>query len=138
MIGMKTQFLFFILVLFQAAHSVEEYLTGLFRWFPRATGKIHEFIDIIPVMSMRETVFAALNVVFVIFLVVVSVLVFRRNRWAWKIMRLVAVIEIINGLVHILAAVFTGEYFPGAVSAIGLLVTGLLLLVTCKPLPSQS
>ncbi len=140
MTSIKTPILFAILVFFQTAHSIEEYLTHLYDWLPIATVKIHNILDFFPVLSMREGTFALLNVIFLIFLSIVCILVFRRNRSAWKLARIVAIVETLNGLAHISAAIYAGGYFPGTASAVGLLITGPLLLRSFgeRPIPHNS
>lgn len=120
--------LFLILTAIQLLHSCEEILTGLHERFPIVTGKIHESISFFPIVNVSGSTFIALNVVFVTFLLLICFFVYRNRRWAWKIAKIVAIVEVINGLVHLSAAIFTGGYFPGAISGLGLMIVGFLLL----------
>jgi len=123
----RTPILFLILALVQSVHSIEEYSSQLYNRFPVVTGEIHRIISIFPIIHMHKTVFAALNIVFVAFLLIVGISLFKGRPWAKRAARLIAVVEIVNGLAHLSAAVYTGGYFPGCISAAGLLIIGILL-----------
>lgn len=112
----------------QLFHSIEELATGLYTWFPRVTGAIREKVDFIPQLSMSRTNFAIANAVIVVFMLGISVLLFRRIPWAVRVARVVAFVEILNGIAHLMAAIIRREYFPGAVSAVGLVIFGMLFL----------
>lgn len=120
--------LFLALTIIQAAHSIVEYFSRLYDRFAFVTGEIHGIISIFPVLHMHKTLFAALNIVFVALLVTICINLFKGRSWAKRMARLIAVVEIVNGLAHLSAAVYTGGYFPGSVSAAGLLIVGILLL----------
>jgi hypothetical protein len=110
----------------QLFHSIEEIITGLYSWFPRVTGEIHERIKFFPRMRMSRPVFVVANVAAVSFMLVISVLLFRRIPRAVRIARLAAVVEILNGIAHVTAAIVRRKYFPGAFSAVGLIIFGVL------------
>lgn len=112
----------------QAIHSIEEYLTRLFNWFPIVTAHIHNRIAFIPVLRMDERTFVVLNIVLIVGLLSISPFVFKEKPWSLGIAKIVAAVELLNGLAHLSAAVYFGGYFPGSVSAIGLLVVGFLLM----------
>jgi hypothetical protein len=112
----------------QFFHSIEELATGLYTWFPRVTGAMREKVDFIPQLSISRTNFAIANAVIVVFMLGISVLLFRRVPWAVRVARAVAFVEILNGIGHLMAAIIKREYFPGAVSAVGLVILGVLFL----------
>lgn len=120
--------LFCFLTIIQAFHSTEEIIFRLYDRFPIVTGAIHEMTGFFPVIRMSGSTFVILNVLTVAFLTVISVFVYRQKRWAWTIAKIAAVIETLNGLAHVSAAVYTGGYFPGAISGIGLIGIGIALL----------
>jgi hypothetical protein len=120
--------LFFLLVVIQFLHSLEEFATRLYDRFPIVTGRIHEIITIFPVVNMSPVTFAAFNAIIILFLVTLGRGLYKRKKWAWKIARIVAYIEIVNGLAHIWAAFYSMGYWPGCISAVGLLVVGILLV----------
>lgn len=122
--------IFLLLVIFQAIHSTEECLTRLIDWFPVVTGKVHDAIGFFPIIIMSGGTFAAINVMIVAVLLLVGRFVFRQRRWAWRIAPIIAVIEILNGLLHATAAVVTGGYYPGSISGVGLTATAILLLIS--------
>ena len=121
--------LFLALGLAQAAHSVEEVLTGLWRNLPMVTGYLHARLAWLPVMNWSAAGFAAANLVIVALLLGFSPFPFLNKTWAWKVAGIAAVIETINGLLHTGAALVTGAYFSGCISAVFLLFFGLLLLI---------
>lgn len=113
---------FALLVLAQAAHSIEEYLGRLWESFLPArflTGFLSED---------RERAFVTLNVALVAFGVWCLLWPVRR-RWpsAAGLMWLWVVIETINGVVHPLWSWSQGGYTPGVLTAPLLLVLALYL-----------
>jgi hypothetical protein len=123
---------FLSLVILQLIHSTEEYLTQLYNWFPVVTGRLHSVTGILPIITMSSQTFAVINLVAAIILIIVSIYVFRQKHWAYRIAVVVSIIEIINGVIHISAAIYTGGYFPGSISAVGLLIVAALLLWSIK------
>lgn len=114
--------LFLLLVLAQAAHSIEEYLGRLWAVFAPA-GLISRAISINP-----ERGFIMFNVGLVLFGLFAWAGPVRRGRpvavtlmWIW------VVIEVANGVIHPAVAAVRGEYFPGMLTAPVLLLFGLLL-----------
>ena len=103
----------------QAAHSVEEYATGLYAVFPPA-----RFASSL-VSRDPATGFAVLNAAIVGF-----------GLWCWAVPVRAqwpsargiavgwAVVELANGTVHLLLAAANGGYFPGAATAPLLLACG--------------
>ena len=127
---------FGLLVLAQAAHSVEEYVGRLWESFPPArmlTGLISE---------NREQAFIALNVVLVAFgFWCFAWPVLRRWPSAARLMWIWVVVELINGIGHPLWAFRVGGYAPGAATAPVLLVLALWVateLVRRDPRESDS
>lgn len=121
--------LYLALGLTQAAHSVEEVLTGLWKNLPAVTGQIHAWLPFVPVLQWSAEGFAAANLVIVALLLAISPFVFLKRSWALWIVRIAAVIEVLNGLIHIIPAIVRGGYWSGAISAVFLLGIGLLLLI---------
>jgi hypothetical protein len=120
---------FLWLVAMQAAHSVEECLTGFWKWFPVLTAGIHRLMDFFPIITPSRGQFIAVNFVIVIALSAVGAFSFRRRRWALRAALVIAIAEVINGIYHVGATVFLGYYFPGAVSGVGLIIIGSLYLM---------
>lgn len=111
----------------QAIHSVEEYLTRLFDWFPEITSLIRNWIGFFPVLRMDERTFVVLNFALIVGILSISPFVLIGKPWALGIAKIVAAVELLNGLAHLSAAIYVRGYFPGSLSAIGLLVVGFLL-----------
>lgn len=121
--------LYLALGLAQAAHSVEEVLTGLWKNMPAVSGWLHARLPFVPVMHWSVEGFAAANLVIVALLLAFSPFVFQYRSWVLRIVRIVAVVEMLNGLIHIIPAVARGGYWSGCVSAVFLFGIGLLLLI---------
>jgi hypothetical protein len=121
--------LYLALGLTQAAHSVEEVLTGLWKNIPIVSGLIHSRLPFVPVLHMSVEGFAAANLVIVAVILGLSPFVFQNRPWALKIVRIAAVIEVLNGLIHIIPAVVKGGYWSGCISAVFLLGLGVFILI---------
>jgi hypothetical protein len=101
-----------MLVVLQAAHSIEEYLYALYDVFTPArmvTGLVS---------ADRSVGFVVVNVAFVLFGLWVYLAQVRPERptaaawmWPWVL------VEIANGIVHPAMALVRGGYFPGVVTA---------------------
>jgi hypothetical protein len=111
----------------QAAHSIEEVLTGQWLTMAEVSGSLNAHFSLFPRVTWDAREFAAINLVIVAVLVGLSPFVFLRQPWAWKLARIVAVIETINGAGHITAALVRQAYFPGCIS-------GVLLIAFSLPL----
>lgn len=114
--------LYLALALTQAAHSIEEVLTGLWRWMPVVSGALHGRVQSIPVMSWSEQGFAAANMVIIALMLGFSPLVFINRTWTWTVATVVAVIETINGIFHSTTAILYRAYSPGCITAVALIL----------------
>jgi len=123
----RPQRVFLLLVLCQAAHSIEEYATRLYDVFAPArlvSGLLSEDL---------ATGFAVANASIVAFGLWCYLAPVRSGRasgrtfaWAW------AVVEVANGAGHSILALAAGGYFPGALTAPLLLGVGLWLAVLLR------
>jgi hypothetical protein len=118
--------------IFQAIHSIEEFLTHLPNRFPIVTGYLHNVTGFLPVLRMSEQAFVVLNIALITFLLSMSPFVFQRKAWALRVAKVVAVVEILNGIAHISSAIYVWNYYPGCISAVGLLIVGILFFMN-KP-----
>lgn len=122
----KTQRLFLVLILIQMAHSIEEYVFEL--WEHLAVPRIISEALASLLGTDVATGFAIGNAAFIILGLWCAVVPIRNN---WPAARGLAIalatIEIANGILHLTLAAINGGYFPGAVTAPLLLVTGVLL-----------
>ena len=125
----RRPFLYLTLGIIQAIHSIEEYLTHLPNRFPIVTGYLHNVTGFFPVLRMSEQTFVVLNIALITFLLSMSPFVFQRNAWALSVAKVVAVVEILNGIAHISSAIYVWNYYPGCISAIGLLIVGILFFM---------
>jgi hypothetical protein len=116
------------IALAQAAHSIEEQLTGFYRLFPLTTAAMRERVAFVPVLDPGADGFAAMNMAVITLLLTLAPFVFQGKVWARRAAWLVACIELINGTGHISAALFTGTYVSGSVAGSGLIAFPLLYL----------
>ncbi len=124
--------LFLTLALVQILHSAEEILCRLYARLPQVTGFIHDRIGWWPRLTVTRDAFIAANAVFVAFIIVIAVFVFRRAGWARRTAFVIGILEVVNGSIHILAVIATGGYFPGSITAVGLITVGVLFLRTFR------
>ncbi len=116
---------YLLLGLAQAGHSIEEVLTGLWRWMPVVSGQVHARLSWVPVVSMAEMTFIVGNMLIIALMLAFSPLVFLNRTWAWTIMTIVAAVETVNAIGHLGAALAVRGYFPGCIAAAGLLAFSL-------------
>lgn len=118
----RTRRLFLALIAAQAVHSIEEILFRLYEVFAPARF-VSELVNDNPAIG-----FAILNAV-IVGLSILCYLAWIRpgapsaGTWMW----LWAVIELINGTVHVALAIVRGGYFPGVATAPILFIVALLL-----------
>jgi hypothetical protein len=124
----RRPFLYLTLGIIQGIHSIEEYLAHLPDRFPIVTGYLHSATGFFPVLRMSDQTFVVLNILIIAFVLSVGPFVYQKKHWALTVAKEVAVIEILNGIAHISSAIFVWDYYPGCISAVGLLVVGVLFL----------
>ena len=120
----RLQITFGILIVVQVIHSVEEFVGQLWEWFPPAT-----FLTGL-VSSNGETGFLVINAALIAFGIWCFQWPVRRGWssavplvWTW------IVIEVINGLGHLLWTFLQGGYTPGVATAPILLGLSIYLAV---------
>ena len=120
----RTQLVFLLLILAQAAHSVEEYATRLYEVFPPA-----RYVSSL-ISSDLALGFLVVNVVLVMFGLWCWAVPVRSGWraadglvWFWTLS------ELGNGIGHFSLAIARKGYFPGVVTAPLLLVFAVLLAV---------
>jgi len=114
----RSQRVFLILVVLQAAHSVEEYATGLYQVLVPArfvSGLVSD--DLAVGFAVINSALVALG--FWCYLVPVRSGRPAARAWAWGW----AIVEIGNGAGHVALALLAGGYFPGLLTAPLLFVT---------------
>jgi len=124
---LRTRYTFLALIIAQAAHSVEECVFGLWRVFLPSRWALDASVD------ARALVFALANIAVVAFGVwCYAVRVRTGHASAFRLMWLWAIVEMVNGSVHIVMAVRRGGYFPGVATASVLLMAAVLLAVQLR------
>lgn len=118
---------FAILIVTQAAHSIEEFVTGLYALLPPAALVSSLFA------SDPMTGFAIANALLVGFGVACWLVAFRNGGRVGRMLAVGwAILETANGLGHIVMAIGAGGYFPGLATAPFLLLGGGWLIVTLR------
>jgi hypothetical protein len=122
----QTLLLYLTLVAIQAAHSVEEYISNFFVPLSQMSRFTHDLTDFFPVITITGLMFLILNITLLVFFLLLVPFLFQKRYWAMLIAGIIAVVEVLNGLTHIIISIGIGGYFPGSISALGLLVVGIL------------
>jgi hypothetical protein len=118
----RSKLLFLLLVIGQAAHSVEEYVTRLFEVFAPAE-LVSRLVSEDPAVG-----FAVANAAFVIVGVLCAVGPVRAGGRAGCLVTVAwLAIELANGIGHLSIAAWGGGYFPGSLTAVILVVTAACL-----------
>ncbi|HLF09761.1 MAG TPA: HXXEE domain-containing protein [Gammaproteobacteria bacterium] len=121
----RSKLIFLFLVVAQAAHSLEEYVTRLFEVFGPArlvSGLVAENLAV---------GFAVLNAAFIVVGIWCYVGPVRTGgRAGWFVAVISVAIELANGTGHLAIAAFNGGYFSGALTAVLLVATGASLAVS--------
>ncbi len=117
--------LYLLLGLAQAGHSIEEVSTGLWRWMPVVSGQVHARLSWVPVVSMPEMTFIIGNMLIITLMLAFSPLVFLNRTWTWAVVTAVAAVETVNAVGHLSAALAMRGYFSGCIAAVGLLAFSL-------------
>lgn len=118
----RSRILFFVLILTQGLHSVEEYVFRLYEVFGPA-----RFLSRL-ISDDPATGFFFANAALILFGLWCYVARIHSSHpsaqgWAW----FWVVLELVNGMNHGVVALWRGAYFPGLVTAIPLLLISLLL-----------
>jgi hypothetical protein len=134
----KSILVFSILVFFQAVHSLEEIISGFYNWFPFVSGKVHDIINFFPVLHMGSAAFIILNILLVFVLIIVTLFLSKGVKFFIKMSKIIAIIEIINGIAHISGAVIIHTYYPGSITAAGLIITSVYYLTETRKYPVKA
>jgi len=118
------------LIIFQIAQSMELIMKHVAPFFQVITTKVHHRISIFPVIQMNENVFMLLSLLIIVLIIVFGALIFLDLKWIKTIIYVVAIYAIIAGALPLVFAVYFKQYFPGCYSAAGLIISGILVLIT--------
>jgi hypothetical protein len=126
-------FPYWLLGLAQAAHSMEETRNRLYDTaFWAMTGMIRAQVSWFPQFRMEADSFVTLNMFFIALLLGTSPMVWAGARWAIWFAAFVGIVETLNGIAHLSAAVYFGTYWPGAFTAPFLVGLGIWLLIRLR------
>jgi hypothetical protein len=116
------------LVIFQVFMSMEEIIGHFPRWLLTLTGKVHLRLPLFPVVHITEQAYMFISLIVIIILFVFLAFLFLDSRWSRLLAVIIGVFEIINGGLHIMTSLYFMHYLPGSISAIGLIICGLLVI----------
>ncbi len=123
----RSRLFFLILVVAQVAHSFEEYATRLYEVFAPARFVSGLFSDDVAVG------FVIVNAIVITVSIWCYVGPVRSGRGAARLVAwLWAVLELANGIGHIILAVLARSYFPGAMMAVALVYAAASLALSLK------
>ncbi len=123
---------FWILGLFQVAHSIEETVSQLYLKFGPMSEAIHKIFPWFPVFEIGADLFASLNYV-LIGLILGSVPAAEKGtKLGFNLMWVWGIVELLNGVFHISTWIVTGSYFPGGITGPIFFVISLLFLLKLK------
>jgi hypothetical protein len=116
------------LVIFQIFMTMEEIIGHFPKWILTLTGKVHLKLALFPVVNISEEVYLFISLIVIIILFVFLAFLFLDSRWSRLLAVIIGVLEIINGGLHILTTLYFMHYLPGSVSAVGVIIFGLLVI----------
>ena len=99
------------LIIIQVIHSTEEYLLGFYKQFPVFIFYNKAF------STVGQGMFFAFNVSLVVLLIFCFIIAYFQW-WRFRFPIIFAIIELINGIYHLVWTIALGKYFPGVVSGL--------------------
>jgi len=120
--------LFLLLTLAQVLHSIEEIVYRLYDWQPGASLSLNSIFRFRENTGIGSNLFAEMNIVIIVLLFLLTIQLYRSKRWAVSVSLVAAFIEFLNGTAHLAGLIYFRQYFPGCISAVGLLLCALLFL----------
>ena len=125
----KFLFSFIGLILFQVFMSLEELIGRYPGYIKIFTEKLHLRMPAFPVIEISNQAFMFTSLIIIIILFVFLGFVFVESKWSRKVAIALGVIEIINGGFHLFASAYFFRYIPGSISAIGVILFSLLIIL---------
>ena len=117
------------LILFQVFMSMEEVIGHFPKWVTLLTGKIHIRLSFVPVIHITDQIFMFINLIIIIILFVFLGLVFVESNWSRIMAIILGILEIMNGAFHIATSIYFLRYVPGTISAIGVIIFALMVII---------
>ena len=121
-------YLYLALVFAQLLHSAEEYFTGFFIYMTKNSHYLHQKTGIIPSLNVDAETFLIVNIIIVTVMFLISIFVFKENIFALKLVKIIALIEVLNGLGHNIMALLNFSYYSGCISSVLLFILGIMIL----------
>ena len=124
------------MILFQIFMSMEEIIGHFPQWLTLLTRKIQSKISFFPVIQISDQVFMFINLIIIVALFGFLSLVFIESKWSRMVAVILGLLEILNGVLHIVTSVYFMKYVPGTISAVGLIIFALFVIFV-KPASSR-
>ena len=121
-------FSFIGLILFQIFMSLEELIRGYPRFITIITQKIHVRIPSMPIIEISNQLFMFSSLIIIIILFIFLGLVFIESKWSRIMAIIIGILMVLNGTFHIVSSIYFKMYIPGSISAIGVIIFGLLVI----------
>lgn len=118
------------LIVIQVIHSTEEYIFGFYKQFPVFVFYNKEF------STVGQGMFFAFNVSLLVLLIFCFLLAFFQW-WRLRFPIIFAIIELANGIYHLLWTTVSGKYFPGVVSGLFFIPISIYIIKNYKLLFQQ-
>lgn len=128
---------FWLLGLFQVAHSIEETASQLYLKFGPMTEAIHKLFPWFPVFEIGADLFACLNYVLVGFVLGSVPVAEKGTKLGFRLMWLWGIVELLNGAFHIGTWIVTKSYFPGGFTGPLFFVISLAFILKLKTVCRQ-
>lgn len=100
----------------------------LYEFFWEATGLFKEYISLISQFQMEADIFAILNIGLVTLILSLVSFINAGKRWAQIVARFWAIVEVLNGILHLSSGFIFSKYVPGAITAPFLITVGISLI----------
>jgi hypothetical protein len=117
------------LIIFQVIMSMEEIIGNFPGYLVILTGKAHKVISFIPVLHLNDQSFILVSLLLMMVFIIIGVAIFLGSGWSKILAIILGVIEVFNGGLHIVASLYFMRYIPGSVSAVGVIIFGLLIIL---------
>ncbi len=140
----RLSFGYLLMVFSLGLHVIDEALTGFLQFYNPLVLKLREQFEFIPFPVFPFWLWIPGLSLLVIVLLLLTSIIYRRNRVFIFIIRVFSFIMILNGLGHILGSVYLSRILPGFYSSPLLLALSIYLLIMLSgksgsnPLPSGS
>ena len=122
------QLSFIGLIIVNFLNIAEQSFCGITEWIHLLILKFHRNYDIFQGFNLNDGTIMLILLAFLIILIIVGTLVFLEIRWSTDLAVIIAIFDFFYGIAHVIAGIYFRAYFPGAITAILLIMVGFLVL----------